>query len=279
MSGTAVLKHAAREVVGRIERLGDEVVRRYRRVTRTPFADPARARLIVHCAQHRTGGTWFGRVLRAIAKEYGLRMQICTQDELGPDADIFFEHHSEIDKATLPPFVGSHVTRDPRDMLVSAYFFHLWTEEEWANIPDSRWDGLTYVEHLKRFDQEEGILVELRRSRANIRSLGDWDYQDPRFLEFHYEDLIADEVGMFTRIFQHYGFSDAAVARALEIAEGFSFKRVTNRKVGEIDPKSHLRSGAAGQWQEHFTDAHKQAFKDEFGDLLIKLGYEKDDSW
>jgi hypothetical protein len=218
-------------------------------------------------------------VLSAIAREHGLRIQICDQADLRPDADIFFEHHSEIDKERLPAFVGSHVTRDPRDMIVSAYFFRLWTEEPWANEPSDEWAGKTYVEHLQGLDEEAGILTEMERSRVNIESLGLWDYHDPRFLEFKYEELIADEEGTFSRIFRHYGFHDDAVARCLDIASGFSFSRVTSRAIGEVNSRSHLRSGAPGQWREHFTLAHKQAFKERFGDLLIQTGYEQDQAW
>jgi hypothetical protein len=40
-----------------------------------------------------------------------------------------------------------------------------------------------------------------------------------------------------------------------------------------------FRSGKTGGWREHFTDEHKQLFKDVAGDLLIKLGYEKNNNW
>lgn len=37
--------------------------------------------------------------------------------------------------------------------------------------------------------------------------------------------------------------------------------------------------GKAGKWKEHFTDEHKELFKDMLGDALIELGYEKDYNW
>ena len=40
-----------------------------------------------------------------------------------------------------------------------------------------------------------------------------------------------------------------------------------------------FRSGKTGVWKKYFTDEHKKIFKDVAGDLLIKLGYEKDNDW
>ncbi len=37
--------------------------------------------------------------------------------------------------------------------------------------------------------------------------------------------------------------------------------------------------GKAGSWREYFHEEHKEAVKEEIGDLLIKLGYEKDHNW
>jgi hypothetical protein len=34
-----------------------------------------------------------------------------------------------------------------------------------------------------------------------------------------------------------------------------------------------------GGWREFFTEEHKQLFKDVAGDLLVRLGYEKDNNW
>ena len=51
--------------------------------------------------------------------------------------------------------------------------------------------------------------------------------------------------------------------------------------VNAIQPKkSHtFRSGKTGGWKEHFTGEHKKLFKDVAGDLLVRLGYERDNNW
>ncbi len=48
-----------------------------------------------------------------------------------------------------------------------------------------------------------------------------------------------------------------------------------------INPKKSptFRSGKTGEWKKYFTDEHKKIFKEVAGDLLVKLGYEKDNAW
>jgi hypothetical protein len=37
--------------------------------------------------------------------------------------------------------------------------------------------------------------------------------------------------------------------------------------------------GKVGSWRDYFKEEHKAAVKEEVGDLLIELGYEKDYNW
>jgi hypothetical protein len=53
----------------------------------------------------------------------------------------------------------------------------------------------------------------------------------------------------------------------------------TGRHRGEEDITSFLRKGIEGDWKNHFSEAHKQKFKEIAGDLLIELGYERDYRW
>jgi hypothetical protein len=40
-----------------------------------------------------------------------------------------------------------------------------------------------------------------------------------------------------------------------------------------------FRKGQIGEWKTHFKQIHKDAFKEKYGDLLIEMGYEKDNNW
>lgn len=247
---------------------------------RTPFSDLDSKKLIVHCCYHKVGTAWFIRVLRAICRHYGLQFQCSIQSELQRDTDIYMEYMSRVDMDKLPIYVGSHMIRDPRDIVISAYFYHLWTKEDWAHIPRQSLNGLTYQEYLKSLNQEEGLLAEMQgTSKEVIDEMSQWNYNNPNFIEVKYEDIIKDEKAVFSKIFSHYKFSPEAVDSCLDIADKFSFKNKARKRNDNTAKKSHLRSGRTGEWKEVYSENHKQKFKEIFGDILIKLGYENDNNW
>ena len=88
-----------------------------------------------------------------------------------------------------------------------------------------------------------------------------------------------NEEDTIRQLFRHYGFNRQAVERSVRIARQFSFDKQTGRKTGDIDNKSHLRSGKLNQWKDEFNDEHKAYFKKLHGEDLIRLGYEKDLNW
>ena len=51
------------------------------------------------------------------------------------------------------------------------------------------------------------------------------------------------------------------------------------RRPGDEDPASLLRKGVSGDWRDAFTGEDRRVFKEEAGDLLVELGYEKDLGW
>jgi hypothetical protein len=56
-------------------------------------------------------------------------------------------------------------------------------------------------------------------------------------------------------------------------------KLADGRTEGDEDQKSHYRKGLPGDWMDHFNGQHKRYFKEHYNDLLVKLGYEKDNDW
>lgn len=258
----------------------------------SPFADPATTPLLVHSGYHKVGTVWFTRILETFGQKYGMTVERGSHQKSDPSAgtEIFLDKHSRVDRDTLPPFRGSHMVRDPRDMVISGYFYHVWTTEPWvheAGRMDAKdwtrpeWLGWTYHDILNSLDQEEGLAIEIERASGGIfHRMNSWDYEDERFIEMKYREVIADEDAAFAAMFQHYGCNDEAVQTGVEIARQFSFKNVTKRNVGEKSgKKSHLRSGRPGEWQEHFTPALRTLFEERNAGLLVKLGYETTGNW
>jgi hypothetical protein len=62
--------------------------------------------------------------------------------------------------------------------------------------------------------------------------------------------------------------------------ENASFENLSGgRQRGEEDHSSFFRKGIAGDWRNVFTEKDKRVYKEAVGDLIVKLGYEKDNDW
>jgi hypothetical protein len=238
----------------------------------------------VHCSHHKVGTVWFHSVLGEISAAYGLRTALVRRKpvQLGDAEVAFFEQTRLFDRALVDggPWRGSHLIRDPRDMVVSGYHYHLRTTEEWALVPHERWGGTSYQEHLRALPFDEGLLAEIRRAAGHeVHDIGIWDYDQPEFLELRYEDVIAEEAVWFERLFRHFGFDDGAVAIGLEAADRLSLRTVEKRRESGDWRAGHVRSGRPGDWREHFAPEHTALFKELTGDLLVRLGYETSAGW
>jgi sulfotransferase 6B1 len=171
-----------------------------------------------------------------------------------------------------PHRVNYFIYRDPRDMLVSQVFFATDMHEEhgmhdfYNALPD-------FGERLKvaitGIDSDGLYMVSVKQRYASVF---EW-LEQPHVMCIRFEDLINNR--------------DATLDAMLDEVESIGYRIPTPRKkahsilVESIQPKkSHtFRSGKTGGWREHFTDEHKNLFKDVAGDLLVKLGYEKDNGW
>jgi hypothetical protein len=163
---------------------------------------------------------------------------------------------------------GSHMVRDPRDLVVSAYFYHLRTDEAWVHAPREDLNGQSYQQYLQAASKHEGLMAEIRRlSRGGFPAMAAWDYDQPDFHEMRYEDLLADEPAEFRALFDSYGFTPAAAERATARAVALS---AASRASGA---SGHMRSGRPGEWHEHLDADHLAAIDAAAGELIRRLGY------
>ena len=96
------------------------------------------------------------------------------------------------------------------------------------------------------------------------------------YAEVRYEDLLERPEEELRRLLEFLGAgaNEEIVRRCVNSA---SFEKLSRgRKRGQEDPSSFFRKGVAGDWKNVFTEEDKRIFKKEAGELLIKLGYEKD---
>lgn len=165
------------------------------------------------------------------------------------------------------------ILRDPRDVVVSHVFYV--TEKAAKHVHHNY-----YTHELTTFDERLRVSIEGRPELdipfpdifSRFKPYLPW-LERAEVLLLRFEDFISDKQKTIGKVFDH------AVAR------GFRYQgdrqHAVDTLASSIDPTRSptFRSGKVGGWREHFTPAHKVLFKQYAGDLLIKLGYEKDMDW
>ncbi|WP_456370376.1 sulfotransferase family protein [Thermodesulfatator atlanticus] len=93
-----------------------------------------------------------------------------------------------------------------------------------------------------------------------------------------YEDMLNNSRKIAQNILNFLGLSynDQVLNNMINKS---SFEFITGRKRGQANSKSFYRKGVSGDWKNYFSLKEKETFKKLAGDLLIKLGYEKDFDW
>lgn len=193
--------------------------------------------------------------------------------------DIGYGHlHAQTEVADIlcsANFATFFILRDPRDVVVS--HVHYITKIELNHIHHDY-----YKNELKDLDDRIRVSVIGRDdlsaeiSFPNIYErfepyLG-W-LQYPDVLVLHFEDFITQRQQILSKVFDH------ATQR------GFmpSCDKPTAMKILErsINPERSptFRSGKIGGWREAFNEDNKDQFKQVCGDLLVRLGYERDNRW
>lgn len=306
------------------------------------MTDVSRRETRAYFGHHKCASTWIMQILDQIAVETGMRHLVVVDDltpqRSGPlrDRATLTESETEFERSALRAHVDAtradlvscltadraqaeclrafravHVVRDPRDIVVSAYFSHR-NSHPTHNVPHME----SHRTDLREASQEEGLFLEMEFSSHELFELADWDYADESILELKMEDITARPYESFISIFRHLELlPDHEPVTAREQVAAWS-SRLANRlsrrpalgwlrrdlpvtadlllgtvyarrfeaqtggrRAGREDVASHYRKGTAGDWLSHFSAEHAEAFDRDFGDLLISLGYEADHSW
>ncbi len=240
-------------------------VRKYRRIARSTIWQPwsGEPAQIVHCSHHKVGTVWFVRALQRVAKEY--RASFGIDD---PSADVVVYNRPRAMQRPDRRWSGTHMIRDPRDVVVSGYHYHLWTREAWAREPSDTWGGRSYQEHLNMLPEDEGLAEEIRfASLSSLREMSEWDGL-AGFLELRYEDVLGNEREWFRRIFLHHGFKPRHAEMAAEWCDLYSLSRRS-----DTGNELHIRSGRHEQWRDEFNESHIELFEALNPGLVERLGY------
>ena len=268
--------------------------------------------MYAYFGHHRCATMWTAAIVRALSRELGLTVAQEDRYEtlpanLGPYHFLIHLNATQgiVEQLAGKPHRGFHVIRDPRDILVSSYFSDRYSH------PVYRQDLGQFREQLNSVEFDEGLRLELDRRKAEFEALANWNYHNPNVCETRYEVLTVRPADEFEKIIRFLGipFHPRGTAPLLDrvkptvnrglrrlkmkglrvggisrefldqVIERQAFDKLAGRSKGQEDQKSHYRKGVAGDWVNYLRDANKDLFKERWGDLVIKLGYEKDLNW
>ena len=247
---------------------------------------------LIHCSYHKCLTVYYRRVMHAV-------FNLCLPWSRGyhhynSHLDDFyggFEKHRivsvnnrALDLERLGQFRISRFIRDPRDLVVSGYFYHKRGAEAWIRIqaptaadwyfangflPDGlQARGSSFAQYLQSLPEEDGLLAELEFRRLHLESMARWPAEHPDIITYRYEDIVGNEPRVFRELFDFYDLSP------LERRLGNWFVRRYSIEGRTSDP--HVRNPAPGQWRKHFTPRVKRVFDAEYRGLVRSLGYPSD---
>ena len=180
------------------------------------------------------------------------------------DDNAWPDHLSVIDGLTDNTWHGVHFVRDPRDLLVSAYWAHRISHP--LNFPRLR----EHREALEGVDLETGLLLEMDfyLTKAAMEHILDWP-EHPSVKTFDAIAVargLAGGPGVGTGALDWLGIPSAPVIHP-------SWESLSGRQLGEEDNTHHYRHGVRGDYTRYFTPAVTEEFDRRYGVAMAAKGY------
>ncbi len=273
--------------------------------------------LLAFFGHHKCATKFILAILKLVCRDCGLNvLTVSSAKQVDGDlrtllaesrADVLAYMNAQWRHAErLENFRGFHIIRDPRDVLVSAYFSHLHSHEtrDWDALPAHR-------KSLQKLSKDDGLLLEMEFCAPVFEAMRQWQYGHAHILELRFEQLVADPYQWFLRVFEHLGLIDDDNRRAARrllfgvqstlnrgyrngagpipwrwpvrwipaermlahVYENRFAKRAGGRDRGEENVEHHFRKGVPGDWKNHFSNEHVRQFNRRYGDLLEMTGY------
>jgi hypothetical protein len=229
----------------------------------------------------KSGNTW-ARFLLANLIYPNEAMSFSNLESRIPD--VYKVAQNELRRIPRPRILKSHeyfdprykkvvyIVRDPRDVVISYYHFHL----KKGIIPE----GYPLDRYVTRF--VAGDVDAYGSWRENVTSWLATRYRTGNLLLLRYEDMLEQTTRELARMTTFLGIecSDEAISKAVSLS---SADRMRSLEKDETDiwvntKKSRkdipfVRNATSGQWKSALTEAMVAEIESAWGDLMCLLGY------
>lgn len=234
------------------------------------------ARVLVIAAHHKGGASWLRRVMQAVSNRCHIPLIDVSSDPIPDEGRVLVGHwDGPLPEALLARRDAAflHLVRDPRDVMIAGAHDHHVIRADvapWAHMPLPEAKGQTYQQALQSLDgHADKLRFEMHgRHARTVADMASWPAGDPRIVRLEYEDMMADADGwLFQAALAHLGLDEKEQRKGVA---GF-------QKMTAFAPAS--ATNRPSRWPREFPAALGPEYAREFGDALIRLGYETDGSW
>ena len=259
------------------------------------------ARGIYFFCYHKTGTVLCTAIARKIAARFGWSAITLPGlvKSVDPAKQIVIFAHSLIDfDLQSTPHRGVRLIRDPRDVWLSGYLYHLHCSERWCineqfdaaspilfpQVPHSQqhrseqWKRryiaglgcMSYQKNLLNRSQDAGLTFEMERyANWTIEAMTSWR-ADRDTIDVKLEDFMADFDGVLTAILRHFGMSEVDIPKALSAAASEDVQRMSDVQIAK-NPYIHARS--ISKWRAMLTPDQRERFEARYRSAIKQLGY------
>lgn len=235
----------------------------------------------VYCINEypKSGGTWVANMLGD-----ALGVPVSRHRYPPLSSSILHSHYKNIKN----PNNVILVWRDGRDVMVSWYYHCLF---------DLQYDGVILNKEIVRKTKNVLRFKDINAIDRNLPEFIDYCFNTqsyPRFnwtefvdywygredvVQVFYEKIRREPVIELKKLYKSLVGKDLPDDDAEQIVNKYSFDNQKNNQRKILGVNSFLRKGLVGNWRKHFNCESRKLFSDYAGESLIKLGYEKDNTW
>lgn len=244
---------------------------------------------LIHCSYHKCLTVYYRRVMEALFNR--CRPWNPGYRHYNSHLENFYENFTKnrvssvnnraLDLERVGPCRISRFIRDPRDLIVSGYYYHRRGAEAWTRLEaptPADWyfangcvpeglqaAGTSFADYLQSIPEEDGLLAEMEFRSFHLESMVEWPTDHPDITTYRYEDVLGNEAAIFRDLFRFYGLSPVERWLGVAFAKHYS--------LGKRSSDPHIRNPVSGQWRQHFTPRVKRVFDARYAGLIRELGY------